>query len=106
MIKYKASVQLQGLQVQMLIALIQVSDFSRLNNDVVIFVTSALDGSHSAKSLHYAGAALDLDIPGPPELNQALAAHLSTSLPLDYDVVNEGSHVHIEWQPRHRARGS
>lgn len=102
MIRYKKTVALQGLQPQMLIVMVQVADFSRLHRGMDVWVTSALDGKHSATSLHYAGAALDLDIPGPPAPNAALASHLEKTLPQGFDVIHEETHVHVEWQPRFR----
>lgn len=61
-------------------------------------ITSALDGKHSKGSLHYKGLALDfrtrtLDDP------QALATALATALGDDYDVVLEGDHLHVEYDP-------
>ncbi len=58
---------------------------------------------HSATSLHYAGAAVDLrtkDMGGA----EAKRAHkmLQEALPEDFDVILEGNHIHMEWQPRYR----
>lgn len=61
-------------------------------------VTSIIDGTHSAGSLHYVGAAADLRLP--PSRAVELVAALQFALGADFDVVLEADHVHVEFQPK------
>lgn len=66
-----------------------------------VHVTSLGDGQHLPNSLHYQGRAIDIrtrhvqtkDLPG-------IAHELKTSLGADYDVVFEGNHFHVEYDPK------
>ena len=66
-----------------------------------IVITSGFDGKHSRKSLHYVGDAFDIRtfIYTAPELNELIPA-LKLVLGGDYDVVLEGNHIHLEYQPK------
>lgn len=71
---------------------------------VVVFrgaiVTSARDGVHRDGSHHYTGNAVDLrtrDLVG--SVRVALARELARSLGRDFDVVDEGDHIHVEYDP-------
>ena len=69
-----------------------------------LVVTSLCDGRHSATSLHYAGSAADLRTRNlPASADPAMiAAEIKQRLGVDYDVIFEGDHIHLEWQPRRR----
>lgn len=68
-------------------------------------LTSARDGQHSYGSLHYAGQALDFDEPSwNGDEMRAAAEIIESRLSGEYDVVSEGSHIHIEWQPKGNTR--
>lgn len=61
-------------------------------------LTSGSEGKHSAGSLHYAGLAIDLR---PPETNRdKILVNLRLRLGDEFDVVDEGNHFHIEYQPK------
>jgi hypothetical protein len=63
-------------------------------------ITAILDGSHMSGSKHYEGDAFDLRrwyIGG--KVKEFIAA-LKTSLGPDYDVVNEPTHIHVEYDPK------
>lgn len=84
----------------LLLALI-VADDVYSDHGARMVVTSLKDGKHSAKSLHYAGAAADLRT---RTLAQGAAAQIAEDLAgrlnHHYDVILESDHIHIEWQPR------
>ena len=64
-------------------------------------ITSVLDGTHSANSLHYEGRALDLrtrDLTA--EQIEEYATALRSGLGQGWDVVVEKTHIHIEWDRR------
>lgn len=65
-------------------------------------ITSALDGHHMANSKHYSGDALDWriwesDIRG---LTSTIVDEMRYYLGLDYDVVLEEDHIHVEYDPK------
>jgi len=76
-----------------------------------ITITSGLDGTHSAGSLHYYGRAVDLRIwkiddngnqvfPKRQQLTQ-MCQELRQIIGPDYDVVvHHRSHVHVEYDPK------
>lgn len=62
-------------------------------------LTAGTDSKHMPGSLHYVGLAIDL---GKPRANKlaVVLADLRLYLGDDYDVVEEGDHLHIEFQPK------
>ena len=64
-------------------------------------ITSAMDGTHSEKSLHYKGLALDFRIKhlSRPDDAGRITANLRRDLGDNYDVVLEKTHIHIEYDP-------
>lgn len=93
-----ASVKLEGVSWRMFDAAIKVEPiFRRLGAELII--TSAKDGKHSAKSLHYEGLALDLRSRNVAGAEKQVLAEMKTALGPDFDVVFEGDHFHIEYDP-------
>ena len=67
-----------------------------------VTITSVLEGAHMPTSLHYRGRAMDVVVEGWPsrhDVVQTLRA-LREELGKDYDVVNESTHIHIEYDPK------
>lgn len=63
--------------------------------------TSGPDGSHSWTSLHYAGCAPDLRTRTMTKEQKARFLERGREeLGHDFDLVDEGSHIHMEWQPK------
>jgi uncharacterized protein YcbK (DUF882 family) len=98
--KLKEGVRLQGVQWQMFDAAVKVEDvYSRYGHELTI--TSGSDGQHSAKSLHYKGLALDIRTRNvPPSQLPKIERDIKQALGKDYDVVYEGDHFHIEYDPK------
>ena len=102
MIRFKRGVKLRGMSPQIGIA-INVADgvYGDLGYETV--VTSVCDGKHSPGSLHYVGLAADFRT---RHLNHAdlhhIKAHgkLRSRLGVEFDVVLERDHIHVEWQPK------
>ena len=64
-------------------------------------ITSAADGKHMDTSLHFKDQALDIRINDIPTGQHAeILKNLKDALGLDYDVVLEKDHFHIEFQPK------
>ena len=67
--------------------------------DVVI--TSGTDGTHKVGSKHYGGDALDFRTSNiPADLLNLYIARVKARLGKHYDVVLEGDHLHIEFDPK------
>lgn len=62
-----------------------------------LVITSTYEGTHSAGSLHYANLAVDI------RRDQAMTygyKEIKRVLGADYDVILEGNHIHIEYDPK------
>ena len=97
--RLKDGVDLTGVSWRMFhAAVVAEAVYAKYNAELVI--TSARDGKHSARSLHYEGLALDLrtrslmreDVP-------RVVADMKAALGDDYDVVLESDHIHLEFDP-------
>jgi hypothetical protein len=95
--KIKDGATIAGLDIRMRPALIAADKiWESLGQDLV--VTSGLDGTHSAGSLHYYGRALDFRTRYFSETDRHLAAaRLREQAGEQYDVVEHSSHIHIEF---------
>ena len=72
-------------------------------HNIEVVITSGNDGRHSVTSKHYAGNALDIrtrTLPSPEEDGRAIAQRLNQSLGRDFDVIFEGDHIHVEYDPK------
>lgn len=71
-------------------------------NGVNLGITSLNDKKHSRTSLHYADNAVDIRTRDwPEELNPAqITKEIKARLNIHYDVIYEGTHIHLEFQPR------
>jgi len=94
----KAGVQMNGLMLPMRKVLIAVeSIYKRMGYDTV--VTSALDGTHSAGSLHYYGYALDFRTRHvAADKISALVDDVKKALGPNYFVLFEGDHLHVDYR--------
>lgn len=96
----KNSVKLQGISNELLLGLIIINDiFKSFEIDLVI--TSLVDSKHSPKSLHYSGNAVDIrtsNIPKDIDRNYLIKL-IQQSLGPHFDVIDEQTHIHIEYQP-------
>lgn len=100
MFKLKTGVSIQALTSQMVLAVTAVhSVYDSLGYDCVL--TSGDDGLHGEKSLHYAGNACDFRTRCiPKEEHEHLTELIRDVLSVDFDVVLEETHIHVEYQPR------
>lgn len=101
--RIKAGVRIHGLRPEMTVAT-QIIDGIYRSHDSELVITSALDGKHSAGSLHYTGAAIDARTRNLSHLDdtrrQGLVVAVRDALGDDFDVIDEGNHLHIEFQPK------
>lgn len=102
MILKDKSISIQGIRPELLYAIIVANDvYKEFNQELVI--TSLNDGRHSSTSLHYSGCAADFRTRyfAPGEA-QEVTKKLDEKLGIDYDVILESDHIHLEYQPRRR----
>lgn len=64
-------------------------------------ITSGVDGTHKAGSLHYSGDALDWRIweSNAAGVTSQIVGELAGYLGADYDVILESDHIHVEYDP-------
>lgn len=95
------SINLSGMSPQILLALMVAENvYASYGTEVVI--TSVNDANHSSTSLHYSGNAVDIRVWNLPEevAPSVVADEIKAALNQHFDVLFEGDHIHIEYQPR------
>ena len=100
MIHFKEGVKFEGVQPVLWDGLLTVAVVYHTCGYPLV-VTSLTDGQHMEGSLHYVGKAADLrtrhlkvnDVP-------VVVRALKVALGQGWDVVLEGDHIHIEFQPK------
>jgi len=97
-LKLKRGVSLRGLQPPMVIALLTAHGIWSRRGHSELTVTSATDGQHMAGSLHYVGLGIDLRYPSPSS-GPRLVSDLYDALGEEFDVIDAGTHIHVEFQP-------
>lgn len=96
--KIKDGVIMSGLQLPMR-KVLMAADVIWRGHHAECVVTSAIDGDHSAGSLHYYGYAVDFRIGYfPLDVIESICLTLQQELGNDYRVLNEGTHVHVEYR--------
>lgn len=64
-------------------------------------ITSGNDSKHMAGSKHYTHNALDIRTSNiPPASREGFKAALKQRLGTDYDLIDEGDHIHLEYDPK------
>lgn len=64
-------------------------------------ITSCTDGKHKQGSKHYVGNAVDFRVRDLPiVLKSVIVTDLKESLGAQFDVIDEGTHIHIEYDPK------
>jgi hypothetical protein len=98
-----ASVKPIGMLPQLVLAMM-VIDGVLSSVGVPLVITSMNDGGHMRRSRHYEGAAFDFRLPsrttGKIKDDNAVWEELKSKLGWGFDVVLEGDHFHIEWDPK------
>ncbi len=64
-----------------------------------LFVTSIREGNHGKGSLHYIGDAFDIRKPKKVWIINEIAL-IKEALGVHFDVVEEATHIHIEYDPK------
>ena len=95
----KAGVDISRLNPQIRRAL---TPLSRLWGDEKreLVVTSTYEGNHMPSSLHYHNDAVDLRWPVFGDEQKPFIEKVKRELGNDFDVVAEGTHIHVEYDPK------
>lgn len=96
--KIKKGVRLAGIRPEIAIALQVVAPILLAHGQECV-ITSAMEGKYKRASAHYSGRAVDLRIwalTSPQECVQKLSEALGD----DFDVLLEGNHIHMEFDPK------
>jgi hypothetical protein len=98
-VKLKEGASLEGCSWRMFDAAIKCEpSFNSRGVDLVI--TAGTDGKHMVGSLHYKGMALDIRTRNIVGNEVEVLAELKTALGPAFDVVLEGDHIHLEYDPK------
>ena len=93
----KAGVDISRLNREIRRALPRIQTILNYQSEELV-ITSTYEGNHGLGSLHYCNDAIDMRLPGN---NVGLVVgEIKEKLGKDYDVVQEGNHIHIEWDPK------
>ena len=84
-----------------------VSEYWDLYLDRDVVITSVCDGTHMEGSKHYEGNAFDVrtwvtdtcGVQMSRDTKRDIATFLQNILGMDYDVVAEATHIHVEYDP-------
>jgi uncharacterized protein YcbK (DUF882 family) len=97
--KLKRGVIINNIKTEIVYA-IYVADKIYAKHGYELTITSALDGKHSKKSLHYEGLAIDFRTRDIIKSHlQQIIGQLEFELGNNYDVVLEIDHLHVEFDP-------
>lgn len=97
----KHSARITGLRNEALFAIIVAEGVWRDKGLGLATITSGTDGRHSTGSKHYIGAAIDLRTMNlTNDQIQFAASELKERLGVEYDVVAEADHIHVEHDPK------
>ena len=96
MFSIKPGVRLQGIQPEVIIALLIADEVYR-EHQIPLVVTSGQEGPHRDGSLHHQGLAVDLRCP--ESIRREVAKTLQARLGEEFDVIAEATHIHIEFDP-------
>ena len=100
MLRLKKGVRVTGLRPELLLAITVASSIYEENKYECV-VTSLVDQKHGYGSLHFQGSAVDLRIRHLEDDDvKLIVKELSSALGVDYDVVLESDHIHLEYQPK------
>ena len=98
-VRFKQGVLIAHLKPEMLHCLDVVGDFFD-EKHLQLVITSTTDGMHSSYSHHYKGLALDIRTWNIPDDRVIFVRDLQSALGKNYQVIDEGTHIHIEYDPK------
>jgi hypothetical protein len=104
MISLKSDVEINGIRPEVTLA-ISITHSVMIRRGWDLVVTSVRDGVHMEGSRHYSGCAFDFRTSMlTKEQISTLRNELASALGPDFDVVIEGTHMHVEFDRRGELR--
>ena len=98
--KIKSTARISGLRPEMVLGLFIMDGVFKSHGSELI-ITSALDSKHGYGSLHFRGDGVDLRTRHLQEHAVGpIIDEMKDKLGPDFDVVLEGNHIHVEFQPK------
>lgn len=95
----KPGVRILGLRPELILGITIAQEVYR-QHSIEFVITSVMEGTHTRASIHYAGGAADLRRPPSDDVANLLINDLKLALGEDFDVILEGDHIHMEFQPK------
>jgi hypothetical protein len=96
---FKEGVHLVGLQREALVAIDRCLHVFH-SQGLTMTLTSARGDKHGAYSHHYKGLAFDIRVWDIPDVD-VMVMFLREALGEHFQVINEGDHIHVEYDPKH-----
>ncbi len=101
-------VSVEGLHPAIFAHLFRIDEWCRRHFGYELVITSCTDGKQSKTSRHYLGTAIDVRTWTAPDsgtqIEQTqrtdLVTRLKRFLGRDWFVLDEGTHIHIDWRPQ------
>lgn len=95
----KVGVRILGIRPELVLGLSIAQEVYRQHN-VEFVITSVMEGTHKRASIHYAGGGADLRRPPLDNIADDIINDIKLALGEDFDVILEGDHIHMEFQPK------
>jgi hypothetical protein len=98
-VNFKQGVKVAGLKPEIVLAAIVANEVYAVEGHSLT-ITSGTDGEHMPGSRHYTGQAIDIRTRILTDTEtETVANEIRKRLTDEYDVVFEGNHIHIEFDP-------
>lgn len=99
----KNGVKVKGIKPECVMGILFAESLWKLSlgtNDPIV-ITSITDGKHSDNSLHYKGLGFDIRTKFLTSAQKSIFFDaLKKNMDLEFDIVMEDSHVHVEYDPK------
>ena len=100
-IALKHSARITGMRTETLFAIRAAEGVFQDRNIGMMTITSCCDGKHGKGSKHYIGGAFDIrTMTLTNEQIQMIAADIKDRIGVEFDVVVEADHIHVEHDPK------
>ncbi len=101
--RLKPGVSARGISPELLLGIMVLDAIYKNVTGADAVVTSLRDGTHHRASKHYRGDGADfrtIQASITPDTAERIRAEARAQLGKDYDIVVEGNHIHLEFDPK------